>query len=565
MSNYLRTVIFKKVIKSLQNIDNVHREKIMSNLHVKYNQTCGTYSFMLPSKSKDYDITNEIKNLERNDLNDTFDNVTINNNTINFEVSRDKYLKTVLENNISGVEPPLLVNNGKNVIVEFSSPNIAKPFHFGHLRSTIIGNCIANINAFLQNNVERINYLGDWGTQFGFIQLGIEMTNTNDAKLQENPIKTLYEVYVTAHKSAESDPNLSERAKEIFKRLEFGDSTILNNWQTIRNYTVLELEKVYKRLGVIFDKYEWESMYTAKEIDKVLNLIKEKQLLTVDDKNRKVISITKEKVIPILKSDGTSLYITRDIAAAIARFERNKFDNMYYVVDHSQRDHFIGLVEILNKMQLPWVNRLQHIQYGRIHGMSTRKGTAIFLEDILNEAKEIMRLKQINTKTTKVSLDNLEPTADILGISGVIVQDLKQNRMNNYKFDWDSIHNMKGDCGIKLQYAHCRLCSLERQSNATLVTECDPSSLREPEVDNLITLISQFDEVVLKSYQELEPCILTVYLFHLCKAINVAFRELRVKGESHDVGNQRLLLFHVAKVTLAQGMRLLGLTPLEEM
>ncbi|XP_029053530.2 probable arginine--tRNA ligase, mitochondrial [Osmia bicornis bicornis] len=565
MSNCLRSIIFQKVIKPLHNIDNVYQQKLISNLHVKCNQTRDTYCFMLPLKSEDYNITNEIKNLAQNDIQSTFDDVIIKDDTVYFNVSRDKYLKAILESNFSAVAPPLVINNDKNVIVEFSSPNIAKPFHFGHLRSTIIGNCIANINTFLQNQVEKINYLGDWGTQFGFIQLGIEMTNIEDVKLQTDPIKTLYQVYVTANKLAESDPTLHERAKELFKQLELGDSTIYKNWQRIRHYTVEELEKTYKRIGVVFDKYEWESMYTAKNIQKILDLMEERQLLTLDNDNRKVIAISNERTVPIIKSDDSSLYITRDIAAAINRFERYKFDAMYYVVDYSQTEHFNNLIQILNKMQLPWVDRLKHVKYGRIRGMSTRKGTAVFLEDILNEAKEIMRQKQINTKTTKVSLEDLDSTSDILGISGIIVYDLKQNRMNNYEFNWNSILNMKGDSGIKLQYTHCRLCSLERLSNATLVTECDPSLLKEPEVDNLITLISQFDEVIIKSYEQLEPCILTVYLLHLCKAINVAMRTLRIKGESVDLGNQRLLLFHVAKIILARGMKLLGLTPLEEM
>lgn len=367
------------------------------------NQTCGTYSFMLPLKSEDYNITNEVQNLAQNDIKSIFDDVIIKNDTVYFNVKRDKYLKAVLESNFSAVAPPLVINNGKNVIVEFSSPNIAKPFHFGHLRSTIIGNCIANINTFLQNQVEKINYLGDWGTQFGFIQLGIEMTNIEDAKLQTDPIKTLYQVYVTANKLAESDPTLHERAKEIFKQLELGDSTIYKNWQRIRHYTVVELEKTYERIGVVFDKYEWESMYTTKNIQKILDLMEERQLLTLDNDNRKVIAISNERTVPIIKSDDSSLYITRDIAAAINRFERYKFDAMYYVVDYSQTEHFNNLIQILNKMQLPWVDRLKHIKYGRIRGMSTRKGTAVFLEDILNEAKEIMRQKQINTKSKLTS------------------------------------------------------------------------------------------------------------------------------------------------------------------
>lgn len=484
---------------------------------------------------------------------------------MHFEIGRDKYVKRLLESNIHGVAPPLIADNNKNVIVEFSSPNIAKPFHLGHLRSTVVGNCIANLNTFLQNRITRINYLGDWGTQFGYIQLGMELTNVDNMEVQKDPIKMLYNAYVNANKLAESDPDLHERAKEIFSRLELGDDKIYQNWQKIKQFTTVELENTYKRLGIAFDKYDWESMYTAKHISSIIDLMGEMNVLTLDDLNRKVVFLNEEKAVPIIKSDGSTLYLSRDIAAAIDRFEKYKFDAMYYIVDYSQTEHFSNLFQILNKMKLPWADRLRHVKFGRVQGMSTRKGTAVFLEDILNEAKELMKQKQILTKTTKVHLDEMEETSDILGVSGVIVQNLKQNRMNNYKFSWNSMLDMKGDSGIKLQYAHCRLCSLEEVSGGTLVTECDPSLLKEPVIDHLIILISQFDEVVLKSHNELEPCILTVYLFYLCKAINIVWHDLRVKDEPSDLANQRLMLFHIAKLTLNQGMRLLGLMPLKKM
>ncbi|XP_012245942.1 probable arginine--tRNA ligase, mitochondrial [Bombus impatiens] len=564
MSNFIRTVIFKKIIKQLQNIDNACQYKIMSNLRITFNKEIDTYTFVLPLKSKDYNLTNKVKDITDNDLKGDFDNITVQDNTIHFNVLRDKYIKQILESNLSGVRPPL-VDINKNIIVEFSSPNIAKPFHIGHLRSTIIGNCIANLNSFCQNQVTKINYLGDWGTQFGYVYIGMKMANIDNIEMQTDPIKTLYTAYVNANKLAKDDPSINESAKEIFRQLELEDNEVYKNWESIKHFTVLELERTYKRIGVTFDRYDWESMYTAKKINKIIDKMGEMQLLKLDNENRKVIPLSEEKSVPIIKSDGTSLYISRDIAAAIDRFERNKFDAMYYIVENGQTDHFTSLIQILNKMNLPWVNRLKHVKFGRVHGMSTRQGTVVFLEDILNKAKEIMKQKQLDAKTTKIPLDKIDETSDILGVSGVIIQDLKQSRMNSYEFDWNLMLDMKGNSGIKLQYAHCRLCSLEELSGATLVKECDSSLLKEAEVDQLILLISQFDEVVLKSYQELEPCVLTIYLFHLCKAINIAWRKLSVKHQSNDLGNQRLLLFHIARITLAQGMKLLGLTPLEKM
>ena len=565
MSNYLRSLIFEKVIRPIQNIDSLHQHKILSKLHVALNSKKDVYSFMLPLKSNDYDVTNAIGDITENNLDGVFDNVTVGNDTVSFNMLRDKYVKTILESNHSGLAPPLLLDNNKNVIVEFSSPNIAKPFHLGHLRSTIIGNYVANINNYLHNKVKKINYVGDWGTQFGFIQLGIEVANINNDEMQTNPIKALYKAYVAANKLAKTDPTISERARETFRRLEFGDSTIYNQWQTFKEYTVQELETTYKRIGIIFDEYHWESMYTAKSTNQIIRLMEEMQLLTLDDKDRKTVAISEDRNIPIIKSDGSTLYMTRDIAAAIDRFEKNKFDAMYYVVDNAQSDHFSSLIKILNKMELPWANRLEHIKYGRVRGMSTRLGTAVFLEDILNEAKEVMKERQICTSTTKISLDEIDNSSDILGISGVVIHDLKQKRTKDYEFNWDLITDMKGNTGIKLQYTHCRLTNLELHCGATITTECNPSLLKEPVVDDLIILISKFDEVVLKSYERLEPCILTIYLFQLSDAVNKAMKSLRIKGEPSDLASQRLMLFHTSKIIFAQSMKLLGLTPMERM
>ena len=239
----------------------------MSNLCITFRKEIDTYTFILPLKSKHYDLTNKIKNI--NDLRSNFDNVAIENNIMYFSVLRNNYIKQILENNLFGVRPPLV--NNKNIIVEFSSPNIAKPFHIGHLRSTIIGNCIANLNSFLQNQVTKINYLGDWGTQFGYIYIGMKMKNIDNIEMHTDSIKTLYTSYVDANKLAKSNPNIHEHAKEIFRQLEFEDDEVYKNWEKIKQFTVLELEKTYKRLSVIFDQYDWESMYTAKKVNKIIN------------------------------------------------------------------------------------------------------------------------------------------------------------------------------------------------------------------------------------------------------------------------------------------------------
>jgi len=371
-------------------------------LHLKTHKTEGIYSFLLPLKTRQYNIQNEVQNIINNDPNSIFDNIDIENNTISFNVSRDRCVKEVLEQNCSTESAPIFMNNKKNIIVEFSSPNIAKPFHVGHLRSTIIGNYVANINSFVKNKVKKINYLGDWGTQYGLLQLGINMTDISEDEIKSNPIKVLYTAYVNANKLAETDSSILDRARKIFNNLENGVGVAHEQWEVFKQYTVEELKRVYSRIGITFDEYHWESMYNAKNIEKIITLMEKMQLLITDEKNRKVVNLDNEKSVPIIKSDGSTLYIARDIAAAIDRFEKNDFDHMYYVVDNTQASHFSNLLEILKQMQMSWAERLKHVKFGRLHGMRTRKGNIVFLEDILDTARDIVKQRQIDSHSMSI-------------------------------------------------------------------------------------------------------------------------------------------------------------------
>ncbi|KYN04805.1 putative arginyl-tRNA synthetase, mitochondrial, partial [Cyphomyrmex costatus] len=552
------------IAESLSNDNNINISNVASYLYLKTCKTERIYSFLLPLKTLQYNISKEAQNIINHEPNSIFDNINIKNNAISFNISRDRCVKEVLEHNCSTVSAPTFVNNKKNIIVEFSSPNIAKPFHVGHFRSTIIGNYVANINSFVNNKVKKINYLGDWGTQYGLVHLGINVTDISEDEMRRNPMKALYTAYVNANKLAETDSSILDHARKIFNDLEIGIGVTHKQWNIFKQYTIEELKRVYSRIGITFDEYHLESMYNAKNIEKIVTLMEEMQLLKRDEQNRKVVNLSNEKNVPIIKSDGSTLYIARDIAAAIDRFEKNDFDCMYYVVDNTQASHFSNLLEILKRMQMSWAERLKHVKFGRLHGMRTRKGNVMFLEDILDTARDIIKQKQINSHTTKVHL-NSSNSSDILGISAIIVNDLKRKRGRDYTFDWNAALDLKGDTGVKLQYTHCRLVSLERNCGAILTSKCEPSLLQEEVVDDLVILIAKFEEVVLRSYEEIEPCILTVYLFNLSNAINKAFNSLRVKDELPDVASQRLLLFHTARNVLAQGMKLLGLIPLEEM
>ncbi|XP_075676581.1 arginyl-tRNA synthetase, mitochondrial isoform X2 [Dermatophagoides pteronyssinus] len=472
------------------------------------------------------------------------------------------------------------LNDGKKkIIVEYSSPNIAKPFHVGNLRSTIIGNSIANILEFYGNNVIRMNYLGDWGTQFGILSLAYDQFGDPN-KLQCEPLKHLFNVYVDGNRKCDSDIDWRNQAKNRFYQLETNDSRIYEQWYEFRRLSIEELEKLYKRLGIQFDRYESESMY-SQSINDIIQMIQQQQLIKIvdgatcieiDDSNQK----NKKLAIPLLKNDGTSLYLTRDLAAVINRQKHYNFDQMYYVVDSSQSKHFNNLKNIFHSLNNPVYRNLEHLKFGRILGMSTRKGEAIFLDDVLNEAKH-RSLEAIKTsQNTKIPIEQYETIADILGVSAIIVNDLSNRRVSEYRFNWNRALRMNGNTGISLQYTHARLCNLIKKSmnNDDDDYQCSSSSsssslnlaaIHTLEGRNLINQLLMFDEIIDQAYNQLEPSILTNYMFDLKTAINRANQELTIKGQPKSIQQTRLLLFICAKNVLNQCMRLIGLQPLESM
>lgn len=452
-------------------------------------------------------------------------------------------------------------------LIEFSSPNIAKPFHAGHLRSAIIGNFLANIYHHLGHDVVKLNYLGDWGTQFGFLKMGVELKGLSREDIRKNPIKMLYEAYVYAYTQASTNEELQSRARTIFSHMEQGKLKDLDDWTDYRSYTVDELRKVYDRLGITFDQYHWESQYGIGDIAHVVSRLQENGLLITQDDGRKVVKVGPRN-IPIVKSDGSTLYLTRDIAALIDRHQRFTFDKAIYVVDNAQSDHFAALASIAQQMGLPYASDIVHVKFGRVHGMSTRKGNAVFLSDILDEAEALMRHKQVKKSTTKVDVINNPEVTSTLGTTAVVVNDLKQRRMRDYDFSWDKALQTDGDCGIKLQYTHCRLWSLVKNADECCPDneQCQPKLLPEPEALHLICEIANYDGILTEAADKQEACILVNYLFGLCNAANRCVQTMNVKNElSKEKRIQRLKLFNTARSVLQHGMQILGLKPLLEM
>ncbi|XP_032441565.1 putative arginine--tRNA ligase, mitochondrial isoform X2 [Xiphophorus hellerii] len=471
------------------------------------------------------------------------------------------------ENNNFGLNSELFETLKRGtILVEFSSPNIAKKFHAGHLRSTIIGNFIANLKQSLGNNVIRMNYLGDWGMQFGLLGAGFSRFGCME-KIKENPLQHLFEVYVRVNKEAEHSEDIKLAAKDFFRQLEQHENQAMSLWQQFREITVKEYQHIYKRLGIHFDVYSGESFHQA-QTQEVVQELQSRGLLKTSEKGTGVVDLSPNgdtsNICTILRSDGTTLYITRDIAAAISRKEKYCFDDMIYVTDKSQENHFTQLFQILLTMGNSWAERCRHVSFGLVQGMKTRTGEVVFLEDVLDEARARM-LHNMNQSNTTKELENPKDTAEKVGISALIVQDFKGPLRSDYKFDWDRMLQAQGDTGVFLQYTHARLCSLMQRNEGVEAAAFNPSCLSDRTGVVILQHLLRYDEVLYQSDQDLQPKYLVNFLLKLSHFIASAHRELPVKGSPPDVAQARLRLFSAARSVLASGMRILGITPVQKM
>lgn len=502
------------------------------------------------------------------------EDVSADRGTIHFTLNRKLFVQKMLEpfekhgeDVTFGLDSELFDNLKRGTtLVEYSSPNIAKKFHAGHLRSTIIGNFIANLKQSLGNNVIRMNYLGDWGMQFGLLGAGFGRFGCPE-KLKQNPLQHLFEVYVQVNKEAEHSEEVKQAARHFFRQLEQHESEAVSLWQRFRDITVSEYQHVYKRLGVHFDIYSGESEHQAQAQETVQQL-RSRGLLKTSEKGTGVVDLSPDgdmsSICTLLRSDGTTLYITRDLAAAADRKQKYHFDEMIYVTDKSQANHFHQLFQILLAMGHSWAESCQHVPFGLVQGMKTRTGEVVFLEDVLNEARARMLHNMSQSKTTK-ELDDPEDTAEKVAISALIVQDFKGPLQSDYKFDWDKMLQAQGDTGVFLQYTHARLCSLIRRNEGIDAATFDPSLLLERTSVTILQHLLRYDEVLYQSAQDLQPKHLVNFLLKLCHLIASAHRELPVRGSPQEVAQARLRLFSGACSVLASGMRILGITPVHKM
>lgn len=453
--------------------------------------------------------------------------------------------------------------HGGNITIDLSSPNIAKPFSVGHLRSTVIGDALSNIFRKMGYNTIKINHLGDWGKQFGLLMVAYKKWGSKEA-VEANPIDELLKLYVRINAEIENDPALDEEGRLWFKKLEDGDPEATELWQWFRDESLVEFNRIYKLLGVEFDSLNGEAFYNDK-MDEAVQILEEKGLLK-ESKGASIVELDDVNLPPamIKKSDGATLYITRDIATAIYRARTYNFVKNIYAVGQEQSNHFRQLKAVLKKMGFDWSDDMIHVDFGLVtknrQKLSTRKGNIILLEPTLQEA--ISRAKaQIEEKNPE--LENKEEVARAVGVGAVKFYDLKTDRRNGYDFDLEAMVSFEGETGPYVQYAYARIQSILRKANFTPSADAT-YSLSDSESWEIIKLLQDFSRVVKRAAENYDPSLIAKYAINLAQAFNKYYAHTRILDESPE-RDSRLALSYSTAVVLKEALRLLGVDAPDKM
>ncbi|MFV8210733.1 arginine--tRNA ligase [Streptococcus pluranimalium] len=456
------------------------------------------------------------------------------------------------------------LGQGRNVAFDMSSPNIAKPFSIGHLRSTVIADSLANIVEKLGYKPVRINHLGDWGKQFGMLIVAYKKWG-DQAAVEANPIAELLKLYVRINAEAEENPSLDDEAREWFRKLESGDEEAVSLWQWFRDESMVEFNRLYKELDVSFDSYNGEAFYNDK-MDEVVDLLAEKGLLQ-ESQGAQVVNLEKygiEHPALIKKSDGATLYITRDLAAALYRKRTYDFAKSIYVVGNEQSAHFKQLKAVLKEMGYDWSDDMEHVAFGLVtkngKKLSTRKGNVILLEPTIAEAVSRAQ-SQIEAKNP--DLPNKEAVAHAVGVGAIKFYDLKTDRMNGYDFDLDTMVSFEGETGPYVQYAHARIQSILRKADFTPDASAN-YSLSDTESWEIIKLIQDFPRVIRRASDNYEPSIIAKFAINLAQSFNKYYAHTRILDDNPE-RDSRLALSYATATVLKEALRLLGVEAPNEM
>ncbi|NLX61149.1 MAG: arginine--tRNA ligase [Tissierellia bacterium] len=555
----------KEVVNTIYNIENsLDKEEIEKLIEVPPNYDMGDYAFPCFRLAKTFRkapnlIATELK--EKIGANEYFEKIENVGPYLNFFINKEKLTETVLEEILEkkddyGAQD---IGKGRNIIVEFSSPNIAKPFHIGHIRSTVIGNSLYKICKFLGFNAIAINHLGDYGTQFGMLIAAYKKWGDKEV-IENDPINELLKLYVKFNAEAEKDEALKDEARYWFRELENGNEEAVELWQWIRDVSLKEFNRVYDLLNITFDSYAGESFYSDK-MDRVIKELEEKGLLK-ESEGAKIVDLEEYDMPPALiqKKDGSTLYITRDIAAAIYRKEHYDFYKNIYVVASQQNLHFKQWFKVVELMGYEWAKDCIHVPFGMVSledgTLSTRKGRVVYLEDVLKKAVDGAR-KIIEEKNP--NLENKEEIAKQVGIGAVIFQELFNSRIKDYVFTWDRTLSFEGETGPYVQYTHARANSLLEKGNFNIDDDVDYTLLKEQDEIDLIRLLYNFPNIVIDAYEKLEPSFITRHVVEIAKAFNKFYNSCPILSSEEELKKARLSLVYVTKTVIKTGLGLLGM------
>ncbi len=486
---------------------------------------------------------------------------------LNFFLNRENFAQETLQTVLKAGEKWGASNEGegKTICLDYSSINIAKRFHIGHLSTTMIGHSLKRIFDFLGYTTVGINHLGDWGTQFGKMIAAYKHWGSIEA-VEQGGVQALVDLYVRFHEEAEKDPSLEDEGRAWFKAIEDGQEDALAIFNWFKELTLRDTKKVYDLLGVSFDSYAGESFYNDK-MDRVVRELKEKNLLTISD-GASIVDLEEYKMPPclILKKDGATLYTTRDIAAALYRQDTYHFDKCLYVVAYQQDLHFRQWIKVVELMGYPWAKNLQHVAFGMIsyegQTLATRKGHVVYLEELLKRAQE-KAMAIIEEKSPQLS--NKNEVARQVGIGAVIYADLQNNRIKDIDFWWDRALNFDGETGPYVQYTHARCCSLLRKAEEVTLPEPDYAALTDDESQEILRQLSRFPDTVKEAALRYEPSILTRAVTDICQAYNKFYYEHRILDDGDGLASARVKLTEAVKNVVKQGLYLIGMEAPERM
>ena len=558
----------EEIAKKIAEVVQLDKNELMQYIEIPPNAELGDYAFPCFKLAKTLRkappmIATEIKENIAID-GKIIEKIDVVGGYLNIYINKETLIKTTLGEVASKKEEYGSSNlgDGKNVVIEYSSPNIAKPFHIGHLRTTVIGGALYKIYKFLGYNVIGINYLGDWGMQFGKVLAGLNLWG-NEYDFENNKIQSLLNIYVRFCKEEKNNSELTELARECFKKLEEKDEEALKKWEWIRNVSIENYNKTYSLLNIHFDEYRGEAYYNDK-MEAVVKELNAKGLLK-DSQGAKIVDLEEYNMPPciIITSAGTTIYATRDITAFIDRVKSFDFEKMIYVVGGEQKLPFEQFFQVLELMGYgDYVKKSIHVSFGLVvdktgEKIGTRKGNSVFLEDILNESIEKVKVI-INEKNP--NLENKEEIARKVGVGAIIFNDLSNSRIKDEIFDWDTILNFQGETGPYMQYIYVRTKGLlEKAGYIPDFENIDCKYLNEKQAIEIVKLIYQFEATIKNAAEKNEPSIIARYLIDLAQAFSNFYNEYKVITENKELQDARLFITLAVGQVLKTGAELLGI------